>query len=240
MVSLSLPGGLALQAVDRLYRGISQQAQRFRCVIAGGDLSATRGPITLTAALFGTIPHGRRPLRRRGARAGWKIAVTGTLGSAAAGLKLLESGRRATSAAERRWVRAQLDPTPRLEAARVLQDEGVGVAGDISDGLYREVEKIAEPAGLGADLVTEALPVDRALAKTYGEGAWRLALRDSEDFELVCAAPGARLQRAATAVRQATGLRLTVVGTLSSRPGIRLWRNGRTLTLKNAGFQHFR
>ncbi len=240
LVSLALPRSLSISAVDRLYAGIAQQARRFQCAIAGGDLSATRGPLTLTAAIFGEIPRGHRPLTRRGAKPGWRIAVTGWLGSAAAGLKLLEAGRRPATAAERRWIRAQLEPVPRLTAAHVLEGAGVRVAGDISDGLYREVEKIAEPAGLGAELWVDHLPIEPALKQARGPGAWRLALSGSEDFELICAAPPQRMENAASVLHSTTGLRLTEVGRLTPDPGITLWRNGRRLHFRDGGFEHFR
>ena len=240
LVSLALPRTLSTSAVDRLYAGIAQQAQRFHCAIAGGDLSATRGPITLTATVFGEVPKGRRPLTRHGARAGWRIAVTGWLGSAAAGLKLLEAGRRPATAAERRWIRAQLEPVPRLEAAQVLQGAGVRVAGDISDGLHREVVKIAEPAGLGAELWADQLPIEPSLKQARGAAAWRLAVSGSEDYELVVAAPPRLLESAARALRSATGLRLTEVGKLTRDPAITLVRNGRRLQVKDGGFEHFR
>lgn len=240
LVSLALPRTLLTSAVDRLYAGIAQQAERFHCGIAGGDLSATRGPLTLTATVFGEVPKGRRPLTRHGARAGWRIAVTGWLGSAAAGLKLLEAGRRPTTAAERRWVRAQLDPVPRLEAADVLQRAGVHVAGDISDGLYREVERIAEPAELGAELWADELPIEPSLKQARGAAAWRLAVSGSEDYELICAAPPRQLESAARTLRSTTGIRLTEVGRLTPDPGITLVRNGRRLLVKDGGFEHFR
>ena len=240
LVSLALPRALSTWAIDRLYAGIAQQAQRFGCAIAGGDLSATRGPLTLTAAVFGELPKGSRPLTRRGARAGWRIGVTGRLGSAAAGLKLLEGGRRPATPAERSWVRAQLEPVPRLEAAQILRRAGVRVAGDISDGLYREVEKITEPAGLGAELWADELPIEASLGRRHGVAAWRLALFDSEDYELICAAPRRQLDTAAEALRASTGLRLTQVGRLTREPGITLVRNGRRLRLRHGGFEHFR
>ena len=91
LVSISLPGTLAVADVRRLYRGIAEQAHRFGCQIAGGDLSGTPGPLTLTATLVGRLDSRRAMLRRDGARPGWQIAVTGRLGGAAAGLRLLES-----------------------------------------------------------------------------------------------------------------------------------------------------
>jgi thiamine-monophosphate kinase len=235
LVSLSLRGTLPVSAVGRLYRGIAEQAHRYGATVAGGDLSGTLGPLTVTATLVGRLGSAGAMLRRAGARPGWVIAVTGQLGAAAAGLRLLESGSQPQSREERAWVAAQLDPTPRIAAGRALVESGIRVGGDISDGLSREIERLVEATRLGATIDVERLPLARGLHKKQ----WPLAVTDSEDFELICAAPRGRMriaQRALEAIR----VPLTVVGEIDQRPGIR-YRNGtRIERLKKAGYEHFR
>jgi thiamine-monophosphate kinase len=241
LISCGLRHSLDVSSVIRLYQGIADQARRFRCTVAGGDLSSTTGPLVLTVALIGKLPLGGAPMRRGGARAGWGLAVTGKLGGAAAGLALLEAGRGPATAAERRWVRAQLDPLPRVRAGRVLHHRGIRVAGDISDGLFREVERIADASGLGAALNVDSLPIDPVLQRAHPGGAWRLALDASEDFELVCAAPSRSLAALAPRFFAETGLKLTVVGELTPNGGIRLHDDaGQAVGLTRAGYEHFR
>jgi thiamine-monophosphate kinase len=235
LVSLCLRREMKAVDVGYLYSGIAQQAARFGSTIAGGDLSATTGPLTLTATLIGRLPSPGRLLKRAGAKAGWQLAVTGTLGGAAAGLRLLESGRTPRGRAEREWVSRQLDPQPRLEAGLALVGAGVRVAGDISDGLYREVEKLIEPARLGATIALESLPLTRGLSADE----WTLGLSESEDFELVCAAPRAIMGRAVSALKRAA-VPLTVIGTIDSEPGIRLRMRAQSIEWGRAGYQHFR
>ena len=235
LVSLTLRGTLAVAEVGRLYQGIAEQARRFSCAIAGGDVSGTPGLLTLTATLVGRLDSARAMLRRNGARAGWQLAVTGSLGGAAAGLRLLESGRRPSTPIEHGWLAAQLDPTPRVIAGRVLVDAGIRVGGDISDGLHREVERFLEGTRLGATIDIERLPLARGLHRKE----WALAVKDSEDFELVCAAPSARLA-AAGRILARINLPLTVVGEIEARPGIRLRNGGRAEGLEGAGYEHFR
>ena len=235
LVSLTLRGTLAVADVRRIYEGIAQQARRFSCAIAGGDVSGTLGLLTLTATLVGRIDSARSVLRRDGARPGWLLAVTGALGGAAAGLRLLESGRRPATARERGWVSAQLDPTPRVIAGRVLVDAGIRVGGDISDGLYREVERLLEGTRLGATIAVDRLPLAPGLQRKE----WALAVKDSEDFELLCAAPAARIA-AARGVLERLELPLTVVGEIDARPGIRLRNGSRMERLEGAGYEHFR
>jgi thiamine-monophosphate kinase len=231
LISLCLPPTLPLESVRDLYRGIAEQGRRFGCAIAGGDISAIEGPLVLTAVLTGMIPAGRRPLRRSGARAGWQIAVTGTLGNAALGLRALERHQ----VPQRRWVKALLDPEPRVQAGLILSASGVSVAGDISDGLFREVARIAQPVRLGAVIDVAALPIDRR-----GKGAPGLAdLGRSEDFELICAAPPHRVLAAAARMRRDLRLPLTVIGRLTLKSGIRIMEQGKEHQVDVLGYQHF-
>ncbi len=235
LVSLSLRGTLRVADVRRLYRGIAEQAHRYGSTVAGGDLSGTLGSLTLTATLIGRLGSARAMLRRAGARPGWVIAVTGRLGAAAAGLRLLESGAQPASRDERAWVAAQLDPTPRVAAGRALVTSGIRVGGDISDGLSREVERLVEDARLGATINVERLPLARGLHKKQ----WPLAVTDSEDFELICAAPRARMGIAQRALER-INVPLTLVGEIERRPGIRFRNGPRIESFKKAGFEHFR
>jgi thiamine-monophosphate kinase len=163
------------------------------------------------------------------------IAVTGQLGAAAAGLRVLESGAQPRSRDERAWVAAQLDPTPRIAAGRALVASGIRVGGDISDGLSREVERLVEDTRLGATIDVERLPLARGLHRKQ----WPLAVTDSEDFELICAAPPARMRIAQHALERIQ-VPLTVVGKIDPRSGIRFRNGPRIERLKKAGYEHFR
>ena len=136
---------------------------------------------------------------------------------------------------ERGWAAAQLDPTPRIAGGRALVESGIRVGGDISDGLYREVERLVEGTRLGATIEVERLPLAPGLDRTQ----WPLAVKDSEDFELICAAPAARMVAAQRALER-IHVPLTVVGEIDRRPGIRL-RNGTHFErVEGAGYEHFR
>jgi thiamine-monophosphate kinase len=240
LLSLALPPRLDAVHLRSLYRGLADRARSAGCAIAGGDLSATGGPMVLTLALFGRLPRGRRPLRRRGAHAGWTVAVTGVLGRAAAGLRLLLDGRGPRTAAERRWVSALYDPPVRLEAARILQAAGARVAGDVSDGLYRELQRIAEPARLGVEVEAERLPLDADLRRR-GRRAWTTDLYESEDYELVCAAPARVITAAGDRMWSELRLKLTPIGRLTASRGMRVRGPKGTVSIPRAraGYDHF-
>ncbi|MDO8612946.1 MAG: thiamine-phosphate kinase, partial [Dehalococcoidia bacterium] len=111
LVTLALPPQTAVPDVDALYDGLRECAREYGVAIAGGDV--VRAPqVAITVALLGQaeVDGGGRPrlMRRDAARAGYAIAVTGTLGDSAAGLRRLKDG----APADDPLVRAHLRPRP--------------------------------------------------------------------------------------------------------------------------------
>ena len=85
---------LALREVKEAWlapfaRALGEDAAAFGCPLLGGDTVSTPGPAMVSVTAFGRVPAGRM-VRRAGARAGDRIAVTGTIGDAALGLLLLK------------------------------------------------------------------------------------------------------------------------------------------------------
>jgi thiamine-monophosphate kinase len=78
---------------DKFFEGYFALADQFAVTLAGGDVSETKEGIVIDSIVLGEVASGGAVLRS-GARAGDQIYVTGTLGAAAAGLKLIEMGAR--------------------------------------------------------------------------------------------------------------------------------------------------
>lgn len=89
--------------VDRFIAGFKELSSKFGVPLLGGDTSASPDKLFINVTVLGECPHGRAVLRS-GARAGDLICVTGNLGDAAAGLKLILE----------RKENADLDPSLRL------------------------------------------------------------------------------------------------------------------------------
>ena len=204
-VSLALPPDVTIGFIDGLYDGLLERGAETGVQVVGGNVAATTGPIVIDVTLLGD--GGARVLRREGARPDDLVVVTGTLGSAAAGLRFLMSGARLdadsevaaagswTGATEAllRCLRAQLDPAPPLAFARALGGHDlVRAAMDLSDGLSGDLATLCEASGVSAWLDPAALPLEPSAAeleKEGGEDAFSLALHGGEDYQLLMAVP---------------------------------------------------
>ncbi|HEX7956276.1 MAG TPA: thiamine-phosphate kinase, partial [Pyrinomonadaceae bacterium] len=197
--------------LDEFYRGVRALARLHGVRIVGGDTSRTPERVVVDSVVLGEVRRGRA-LTRGGARVGDQIFVTGSLGGAAGGLKILESrrvrnararrSRRAVlTRAERGLVRRQLRPAPRAEWGALLCEKGFATSLiDLSDGLSSDLAHVCRESGVGARVEAASLPVDPLLARAGvgADEALRLALDGGEDFELLFTASprqAARLPR---------------------------------------------
>lgn len=220
LVGLGLPtGSLADADIDDLYAGMDELAGPLGVTVAGGDVTSSPVLVLAVTAVGRALP-GVEPVRRAGARPGDVLCVTGVLGAAAAGLRLLEDpgllpglpGRDALVAAQRR-------PQPRLAAGRQLAHAGATAMMDLSDGLALDAGRLAAVSGVKAEIDLAGLPVADGVADVAaaaGLDAVDLAATGGEDYELLAALPAA----AVGACRAALGMPLTVVGRLAAGAGV--------------------
>ncbi len=251
LVTLALPEETPVSQIDELYEGLSEAAEAYGVVIAGGDV--VRSPTEMVSvALTGRaeVDAGGDPLvmRRDAAREGDLLAVTGCLGGAGGGLRALraepEDEALREAAADSKAVRALIErhlrPQARAQAGRAALSAGIRCAIDVSDGLLQDLGHLCRASGLGAIIQRDKLPIDPALAQLYeAEDALRYALAGGEDYELLLAGSRESIDEAA---RQ-SDVPLTVIGEMVADPERRarlLDASGREIALPAAGWDHLR
>ncbi len=213
LLSLLLLSSLEVNWVDALYDGVRDEAAQWEMVVVGGNVSRTTGPLVLDVTVLGEV-EGAHVLRRRGARPGDALLVTGDLGRAAAGLQFLRGGT------SHQLVAAYATPTPRVREGQALARTGrVHAAMDLSDGLGSDLYRLCEESDVGARVDASALPISpevQSAAVVLGADPLRIALYGGEDFELLIAAAADAVETLAAAVR-AVGTGLTVIGEVRTK-----------------------
>jgi len=215
--------------------GLGALAREHRVALVGGD--TTRGPLTVTVQVLGSVPTGSA-LRRSGARPGDQLFVSGTPGDAAAGLAL-EEGRLVAPPGARDYLRERfLLPTPRVALGERLRGFASACI-DVSDGLLADAGKLAHASGSGVELSYEQLPLSEALAATLGEERARLlALSGGDDYELCFAVPTAHVAQL-QAELPPQDWNYQCIGVLSETRGERVLRAGTVMEFSHSGYQHF-
>lgn len=236
VISLALPGGLAVEEVEELYRGMAEAGREFDCLLVGGDTVRSPRGLVLNVTLLGEVEE-KNLLLRGGARPGDLIMVTGETGASALGLAALLAGRGGEETFSY-YVGKHLRPRPRLDLSRGLRRGGATAAIDISDGLLSDLGHLCEESGLGAVIEYERIPQPPGAAEAAAELSAdlpSLVLAGGEDYELLLAVrpDGAEELQASGAA--------TVVGTFKEREGVEvLDRGGREMKVASPGWEHFR
>jgi thiamine-monophosphate kinase len=255
IVSLCLPPDLELAWVDSLYDGLLERAAEAGVGIIGGNVSRSPGPIVVDVTLIG---ESRGPLLRSGADPGDLVVVTGELGAAAEGVRLLDEGARLDEngelAAAPPWtgplgeavelcVWAQLDPRPPLVLAGSLAERGLADAGmDLSDGLSSDLADMCRQSGVGALVDAASVPVSGPVAeleRLRDGDALSLALHGGEDYELLLAVDPGDFE-ALEELARVWGVSVTPIGEfLEGPPDVRLTDAEGGRELRPGGHDHF-
>ena len=194
-----------------LFGGMREACDEYALRLVGGDL--IRGSqVGVTVTVSGEVAPNQA-VTRAGARPGDRVAVTGALGGAAAGLRLALR-RGGWNGVELDAIRRHVRPTARVGEAAVLARHGATAMIDVSDGLGMDLSRICGASGVGATIRISALPV--APPATLEE-----AIGGGEDYELVATLPSSDAVDAATGeLRETFGLALTEIGTIRSGDGV--------------------
>ena len=201
VVAIAVPPTTPISSLEAFADGLTAACTQLApgCAVVGGDLAAS-DTVFISVTAHGSL-EGRTPVLRSGARPGDTVAVAGTLGRAAAGLALLESGNRDAIAAYDDFVAVQLRPTPPIAQGVAAAESNATAMLDVSDGLARDAARIAKASAVSIRLNRRDLQGFSAMveepAMAIGADAFDWVLTGGEDHALLATfAPGAVLPRA--------------------------------------------
>lgn len=249
LISIGIPADVwGTDFVDRMYGGWFELANRYDVQLIGGDTSRTDEKIVIDSIVLGECA-ANQAVKRSGANPGDQIFVTGSLGGAAAGLRLVERGAHLaaqnlddeeTQKLDHLLLR-QLRPEPRVGWGIVLGEERLATSMiDISDGLSSDLNHVCEASGVGALIDSSLLPIDHQVTELCGRRALdplQLALHGGEDFELLFTVSPNNLNRLP---RRVDGTQITRIGEIKMQDeGIRISEGTRIWELNPGGWKHF-
>ncbi|MGC1465889.1 MAG: thiamine-phosphate kinase [Pseudolabrys sp.] len=242
LLSLALPENSGEDWLTSFAEGLKVDADKFACPLFGGDTVRTTGPVTVSIAMFGSVPEGRM-VRRAGARPGDRVMVTGTIGDAALGVQMRNGAGNAwklTPAQRDHLLARYLLPQPRCALADAVR-EYASAAMDVSDGLIGDFGKLARVSGVGAQIGVGQVPLSDAAKAALDSNPALLEtiLAGGDDYEIVCTV-GSQKADALRAAAGKAGVALTEIGTVTAGEEVRfMGPGGEPLSFGRASFSHF-
>ena len=240
LLTLALPKDIGDDWLEGFTQGLRGDAVLFACPLFGGDTDQTPGPITISIAMFGSVPEGTM-VRRAGAGVGDRVFVSGTVGDATLGL-MLRKGKdwKLTEPQRQHLASRYLLPQPRNALAEAVRTHA-SAAMDISDGLVGDFAKLCRVSAVAADIQVPRIPLSDAARAVMAADpvALESSLTGGDDYEIVCTVPQAKADGFRAAAKGAN-VPVTEIGEIKPGEGARfLAADGRALSFKRMSFSHF-
>lgn len=204
LIDIAIPNKYSVQMIEQLYKGIDAAAHDYKVQVTGGDTTASHQFLAASVVCIG-VAEKDDIIYRKGAKEGDIICVTGELGSALAGLRILLREKRAwQDNPEQQFkpdlqpyehvVQRQLIPKARIDLFNALKDSEVKphCLIDLTQGLVADLSDVLKQSSVGAEIYSPAVPISleaRNVADEMNEDVDKYAFYGGEDFEMLFTLP---------------------------------------------------
>ncbi len=247
-IAMGIPAHTGTAFVDGVVEGLEKCASAYNTAVVGGDITRSR-EVILTGTCLGFADNA---VRRAGAEVGDLVCVTGSLGNAALGLKLIkEAGikQKLPKRVEEVAKKALFQPLPRVKEGVNLADSGLVTAMiDISDGLALSLAALAKSSKVGFEIYEDKVPVlSNDIKSATDLDLSMLELRDlafyyGGDYELLFTvdARTKTLENEEMLKRMQKEMKMSIIGTVvPSEEGIYFKTGEEKEMVELKGYQHF-
>jgi len=203
MINIAVPNKISVQMIEQLYSGIHSACYDYNIQVTGGDTSASRQILILSVTATGYASE-KDLTYRSGAQVNDLVCVTGDLGGALAGLRILLREKKSWEESGGQYFQPDLDnyesviqkqlvPRAKNNIRKVFSDLKLIPTSmiDVTNGLITDLKKICESSQLGAELYSPSVPITlktREVAEEMKEDVDKYAFYGGEDYELLFSA----------------------------------------------------
>lgn len=201
LVNLALPNKLSVDMVKQIYQGIYACASEHGFQVVGGDMTASHQILSISVTSYGEVLKNTLTLRS-GMKEEEAICVTGDIGGAIAGLRILMREKSYWEEHQEEQfqpdlgdyeyvVKRQLVPVARKDFIDIIEENKAlnpSAMIDVTQGLVSELKQLTEASKRGAYVYQAALPIaieTRQVADEMKEDVDKYALYGGEDLELL-------------------------------------------------------
>ena len=248
LVSVAVSNRYSVEALDELYAGIRLCCERYHADLVGGETGTSRTGMVLTVTAVGDVDVSHVTYRH-GASHNDLICCSGDLGSAYAGLLVLER-EKVTYQADPNFqpdldgydyvLERFLKPEPRMDIVEKLRAADVVPTSmtDVSRGLADSLLHLTRASKCGCEVYEERLPIDYQVTRVCSEMSKNMlpvscALNGGEDYELLFTVS----QKDYEKIKDMEGIHIIGYVTEEGMPPVMVTPQNSTITLRAQAFQ---
>lgn len=209
----------------------------FDVFCSGGDTTVAEGPLLVSLTVTGLVPKGKA-VKRSTAKVGDLVVLTGPVGRAAVGVKILLDTLQIDAPGP--FVEACHKPVPRTNISEEIA-QYARAAVDVSDGLIADLSHVCSTSGVGAQLNLAQIPFTAETAALVDAGIvnYETLLTGGDDYEIAMAVPPENIEAFTKAAAQ-KGVELSVIGTFAEGEGVEVLNaSDEPMEFKRGGWTHF-
>ena len=197
-VSIAISSKFSVESIQEIYDGILLACEKYNVDLIGGDTTSSTSGLIISITALGEIGEGNF-VTRSGAKENDLICVSGNLGAAYLGLKLMEREKKIflenpaiqpNLGGKTYIIERLLKPEARKDIIEWLKENDILPTSmiDVSDGLSSEILHICKQSKVGARIYEEKIPIHsqtREMAEEFKIPDLTAALSGGEDYELL-------------------------------------------------------
>lgn len=237
LVSIVIPDSVSDNTLVGIYAGMREIARDFDVDLIGGD-TVSGGELMISVTMIGYVKKDGARYRHTAA-AGDLVFVTGTVGDAAAGLHLLQTGE--TCEDSRYFIKRHQMPYPRIDFSKLVRNVERVSLNDVSDGIASELHEIAVASGVTITIDDSLIPTHASFAQFTAEQQHAWKYFGGEDFELLGTIPEADYPQLVESCI-AANIQVTKIGRVAynedSHGHVYVVQAGERVRLKGKGYTH--
>ncbi len=198
LVNLGVSNRFNLEAIEEVYFGINSACKNYGVDLVGGDTTSSNKGLIISVTAIGS-KDSKSIVKRNGAKVNDLLVVSGDLGGAFLGLKILEREKEVFKVNPNNQpdltnykyvIQRQLRPEARKDVIDFLSSSKIIPTSmiDISDGLSSEILHISKTSNVGINLYENKIPMSdemKLVCDEFNLNPTSIALSGGEDYELL-------------------------------------------------------
>ncbi|MDA9723684.1 thiamine-phosphate kinase [Candidatus Pelagibacter sp.] len=218
-----------------IVKSLKAELKKYKLLLSGGDTTYSRTTsFTVTVIGFAT-----NIVKRNNSNVGDAIFVTGNLGDAYVGLKILNKNIKSSKSLENYFIKKYYVPDISYKIYKYLPSIASSSI-DISDGLILDLERMINNQNLGYTLSMNDIPISKNLQRLIKLNSFQKEkfVSNGDDYQVLFTSPLKKVEQIKKLSKR-INIKITKIGSITTKSNQILNSKGNYLkSVKNKGYLH--